>query len=458
MSEWYYKSMSEVFGPYSAAELKHQADVGRIQPDTLIRKNADGKWVMAHNIRGLFTSPKNDSQVPEPPPVVPPTPSKAQYTDVHILRTKTENKRNLFAILTVILLGMAVAGVAFWLLRPVSRESIVANSVSAVAQIRGNVGQGTGFMVGPRLMVTNRHVIAVEPDSQLQVTFPSQLDKSTTFTARVIYEHPDADLALLEISVKQHYLKLASRHEFTRGGEVTVIGNPGLGKEIVLDNAVSRGLLSTKTMIDGNEYYQLDISINPGNSGGPAIDASGRVIGVVTLRAASQEGLGFCIPLATLKSAVTDANNLTENDKAKNSSTHNLHAVVRLIDAMAKVYEVAMAAYLDSMTDSIGRGGSATSGLAEVQPSIDRLVRQFDDATIGKIEAVVNKLGADPNIADSVRQNFVAAWTNYKELQSYVGNPRGNVDSYRAKYHELSDNHHRLIESLKLLAGVKTTN
>jgi hypothetical protein len=48
-------------------------------------------------------------------------------------------------------------------------------------------------------------------------------------------------------------------------------------------------------------------------------------------------------------------------------------------------------------------------------------------------------------------------------------NPESNKDrknrpidyrsvSYRAKYHQLSDKHEQLIESLKFLAGVKTDN
>jgi hypothetical protein len=41
------------------------------------------------------------------------------------------------------------------------------------------------------------------------------------------------------------------------------------------------------------------------------------------------------------------------------------------------------------------------------------------------------------------------------ELKSYVENPRGSFNTYSAKSIELSDNHNRLSESLRLLIGVE---
>jgi hypothetical protein len=57
-SEWYYQSMGEVIGPLSPAELRKAVESGKIQPDTLVRKGADGPWVFAAQVNGLLTKPK----------------------------------------------------------------------------------------------------------------------------------------------------------------------------------------------------------------------------------------------------------------------------------------------------------------------------------------------------------------------------------------------------------------
>ncbi len=91
-----------------------------------------------------------------------------------------------------------------------------------------------------------------------------------------------------------------------------MIGSPGVRNDLILKNAISKGVMSTEATINGVPYFQLGISINPGNSGGPVLDTSGDVIGVVTLKAANKEGLGFCIPFAQLKEKVANLKSLPE--------------------------------------------------------------------------------------------------------------------------------------------------
>ena len=84
---------------------------------------------------------------------------------------------------------------------------------------------------------------------------------------------------------------------FKKGQPIFTIGNPGLGNDQgFLKNALSKGVISTKTSVNGLEYFQLGISVNPGNSGGPVIDEQGKVVGMVTLKARMAEGVALCIP------------------------------------------------------------------------------------------------------------------------------------------------------------------
>ncbi len=99
-------------------------------------------------------------------------------------------------------------------------------------------------------------------------------------------------------------LQVAETYRYRKGEDVTVIGNPGVDGDTVLENAISRGVMSTKAQIDGQQFYQLGIAVNPGNSGGPVFDSTGQVIGVVTLRIPGKEELSFCIPVEELRAGM----------------------------------------------------------------------------------------------------------------------------------------------------------
>jgi uncharacterized Zn finger protein (UPF0148 family) len=64
-SQWFYELMGERIGPVSSAELVALAQRGTVTHDTSVRKGADGNWVPAKRVRGLFCVP-NTTSVPLP--------------------------------------------------------------------------------------------------------------------------------------------------------------------------------------------------------------------------------------------------------------------------------------------------------------------------------------------------------------------------------------------------------
>jgi serine protease Do len=89
--------------------------------------------------------------------------------------------------------------------------------------------------------------------------------------------------------------------EATRVGDyVVAIGNPfGLGDTVTL------GIVSAKSRAIGagpyDDFIQTDAAINPGNSGGPLLDIYGQVIGINTAINPSGQGIGFAIPVDSVK-------------------------------------------------------------------------------------------------------------------------------------------------------------
>ena len=118
-------------------------------------------------------------------------------------------------------------------------------------------------------------------------------------------------------------------------------------------------------------------------------DQRGYVIGVVTMKAAKKEGLGFCIPLTQLSKAVETSRRLTERERVKNSSMHNLRGSFELVAVMGEVYMVAMAAYDEAIRNSFDSGGSADRGLRVVQRTVQELLSRFDEAKMQRIEFTV---------------------------------------------------------------------
>jgi S1-C subfamily serine protease len=165
-------------------------------------------------------------------------------------------------------------------------------------------GTGSGFVFDDAgHIVTNYHVI--EDAESIEVKFSDDV----MIPARVVGIDPPNDLAVLAIDSPGQMippLELGNSSDLRVGQRAIAIGNP-----FGLDRTLTTGVISAlgRPLQTDNENFihnviQTDAAINPGNSGGPLLDSRGRVIGVNTAVQQNAEGIGFAVPVDTIKRIV----------------------------------------------------------------------------------------------------------------------------------------------------------
>jgi S1-C subfamily serine protease len=167
--------------------------------------------------------------------------------------------------------------------------------------------QGSGFILTKDgRILTNYHVI--ENPQQVEVT----LSDKHKFPAKIVLEDKAHDLALLQIDAKNlSPAVLSESRDLQVGQNVYAIGNP-----FGLNGTMTTGIISSIRSVREPQgatienALQTDAAINPGNSGGPLLNSRGEVIGMNTLIATGgaeqNSGIGFAIPVDTIKAVLSD--------------------------------------------------------------------------------------------------------------------------------------------------------
>ncbi|MEY8442173.1 trypsin-like peptidase domain-containing protein [Lactobacillaceae bacterium 24-114] len=172
-------------------------------------------------------------------------------------------------------------------------------------------------------IVTNNHVVS--GSSALQVI----LSNGKKVNATLVGADAATDLAVLKINSANvdTVAEFGNSNSIAAGQDVLAIGSP-MGSEYA--NTVTKGIISAtnrtlKTSTDGTmtSVIQTDAAINSGNSGGPLINMAGQVIGINSMKLASNndgssvEGMGFAIPS---NEVVKIINQLIKNGKISRPS------------------------------------------------------------------------------------------------------------------------------------------
>ncbi|QDY77615.1 S1C family serine protease [Streptomyces qinzhouensis] len=219
--------------------------------------------------------------------------------------------------------------------------------IRAVSGTGTGTGTGTGQSTGSGVIIssdgeiiTNSHVLAGAKTAQVR------LNSGKTYTADVVGTAPDKDLALIKLRGASGLkaAQLGDSGSLRVGDQVVAIGSPeGLTGTVTsgIVSAVDRDVTVPKESeqprqsdqgwpfeFGGRQFngdagestttykaIQTDAPLNPGNSGGALIDMQGRIIGINSAMyapgngsgsAAGSVGLGFAIPVDTVKSTLDD--------------------------------------------------------------------------------------------------------------------------------------------------------
>ena len=154
-------------------------------------------------------------------------------------------------------------------------------------------GEGTGFIVAADgLIATNMHVIGEA--RPLRVTLP---DGKRLEVVAIHSWDRKKDLAIIRVDAKDlPVLELGDSSVLVQGDYVAAMGNP-LG----LRFSVVEGVVSAMQEVDGQSMVQLAMPVERGNSGGPLVNREGKVVGIVSLKSALTDNLGFAMPVNDLR-------------------------------------------------------------------------------------------------------------------------------------------------------------
>ncbi|MAI31684.1 MAG: hypothetical protein CBE00_03555 [Planctomycetaceae bacterium TMED240] len=231
---------------------------------------------------------------------------KLRFAAFH-LRIKMQHTL-LIALLMSIVTTVISADDPNTLVKPQILKRVIQSVSPAVAIIRVNgrdgqeIGIGTGFVIDANgLIATNFHVITEGRPFTIELPSGRMLP-----VLAVESSDRSSDLALLRVDVgneKIPSLELSDKPLPSRGSRVLAFGNP-LG----MRDSVVTGIVSAIQDIEGREMIQLAMPIQPGNSGGPLVDSQGKVIGIINMKSAIDDNLGFAIPINQLD-ALREASN-----------------------------------------------------------------------------------------------------------------------------------------------------
>ena len=331
-------------------------------------------------------------------------------------------------------------------------------------------GSGSGIIIGQNdeevLIVSNNHVTKAESNAKNQkitVTFNDE----TTAEATIKGADSGADLSVLSVKMSDikkdtlSKIKVATVGDSSKmkvGQMVIAIGNAlGYGQSTTVGyvSALNREIADEDFTM---KLIQTDAAINPGNSGGALLNAKGEVIGINSVKYASEkvEGMGFAIPISTALPIINDLMNREEI--AENEQSYLGIMGRDVTKNYNQIYGIPIGVYITDTTKNspadkaglkmgniiTGFNGAAIKTMAELQAKLAAVkagtvikltIMQYDNGQYVEKEVQVT-LGNRSEIKDSngKSENSSEFGNKNNDSNGGSGNNRNNEDG---NYYEM---------------------
>lgn len=248
---------------------------------------------------------------------------------------------------------------------------------------------GSGIIIAEdddELMIaTNNHVVKDTKD--LVITFSD----NTSAPAEVKGRDAEKDVAV--ICVRKADLEDGT-YDNIKVANVGDSDSLKVGEPVVaIGNALGEGLSVTAGVVSAldksleaegqtsNHLIQTDAAINPGNSGGALLNSKGEVIGINEAKYATTqvEGMGFAIPISSVKDILNDFSNLEVREEVSEEEQGYIGIQGQNIDSqMAEMYDMPQGVYVFKIVD---KAPAADSDLQEKD-----IITRLDSQSVSGME------------------------------------------------------------------------
>ena len=308
----------------------------------------------------------------------------------------------------------------------------------APSQPREQVGFGSGVIISKDgYIITNNHV--VENANEVSVS----LNDNREFTAKVIGNDPQSDLALLKIEGDDFpYLTFGNSDALKVGEWVLAVGNP-----FNLTSTVTAGIVSAKNrgnVMGGGlqSFIQIDAAVNPGNSGGALVNTRGELVGINTAiysQTGNFAGYAFAIPISIAGKIAADLKEYGAVQRAYlGISVQNIEAVRRDDPEKARELSQIKGVLVDDFSD---RSASKAAGMSK--GDIITAINNVSINNFSELQVQLNKYRPGDKVNVTVNRNGKTHNFNI-ELKNDEGNTdisrvTNPLDRLGAKFASISD-------------------
>lgn len=253
---------------------------------------------------------------------------------------------------------------------------------------------GTGMIVTKDgYVLTNKHVVDGANSISIVLDSGETYDKVT-----LVGTDPLNDVAFLKINNVDDLptVTLGDSKTIVAGQQVIAIGN-ALGQ---YQNTITSGIISGtgrsltayasdySSAENLSDMIQTDAAINAGNSGGPLVNAAGQVIGINTATSSDADGIGFAIPISSVKGML---NNIIKNNSAERAYLGIYYTNITPDIAVTYDLPVTNGAYINNSSNNSGvikDGPGEKAGLQDKD-----IITKINGVDVGKNGSVSTLIG-----------------------------------------------------------------